>query len=109
MFRFRSGGPQHPTPCPAWGGDSPHAVVGRVASGTVCPMGRGVRTDPVVATPGLSQHCPILVCHGSGELFGTVRGRSTARIVPEARPIAPWPRKNGWKTGQNLDKRGPIA
>jgi len=48
-----------------------------------------VRTDRVVATPGLPQNCPILVCQRSAELFGAVRGKSTARIVPKARPIAP--------------------
>ena len=32
---------------------------------------------------------PILVCQRSAELFGAVRGKSTAQFVPCARPIAP--------------------
>ena len=49
----------------------------------------GVRADQVVATPGLPQNCPILVCQGPAELFGAVRGKSTGGIVPKARPITP--------------------
>ena len=43
----------------------------------------GVRTDQVVATPGLPkegdysrENCPILVCEGSAQLFGAVPKKS---------------------------------
>jgi len=32
------------------------------------------------------------------ETARAVRGKATAQIVSTARPIAPWPQQNGWKT-----------
>lgn len=52
------------------------------------PERLSVHTDLAVATPGLPQNRPILVCQDTSELFGTVGGKSTARLVPKARPIA---------------------
>ena len=61
----------------------------------------GVRTDQVVATPGLPkeraysrENCPILVCEGSAQLFGAVRKKSRPgsfqKLPGLPRDVAKW-------------------